>query len=72
MEFVLILMSLFSINLIGIHCLGFHELLVIYIYIYIRWVKVTPGVTLKSYTFFKSLDFSKSNGKKMHLLMLIL
>ena len=29
-----------------------------------RWVQVTPGVTLKSYTFFKPLDLSKSNGKK--------
>ena len=29
-----------------------------------RWVQVTPGVTLKSYTFFKSLDLNRSNGKK--------
>ena len=27
-----------------------------------RWVQVTPGVTLKSYTFFKPLDLSRSNG----------
>ena len=36
--------------------------LFIYIYIYMRWVQVTPGVTLKSYTFFKSLDLNRSNG----------
>ena len=35
----------------------------IYIYIYI-WVQFTHGVTLKSYTFFKLLDLSRSNGKK--------
>jgi len=29
-----------------------------------RWVQVIPGVTLKSYTFFKPLDLSRSNGKK--------
>ena len=29
-----------------------------------RWIQVTPGVTLKSYTFFKPLDLSKSNGPK--------
>ena len=29
-----------------------------------RWVQVTPGVTLKSYTFFKSLNLSRSNGPK--------
>ena len=29
-----------------------------------RWVQVTPGITLKSYTFSKLLDLSKSNGKK--------
>ena len=29
-----------------------------------RWVQVTPGVTLKSYTFFKSLDLNRSNGNK--------
>ena len=33
------------------------------LYIYMRWVQVTPGVTLKSYTFFKSLDLNRSNGK---------
>ena len=27
-----------------------------------RWVQVTPGVTLKSYTFSKPLDLSRSNG----------
>ena len=35
-----------------------------YIYIYMKWVQVTFGITLKSYTFFKPLDLSKSNGKK--------
>ena len=34
------------------------------IYIYMRWVQVTPGIILKSYTFFKPLDLSKSNGQK--------
>ena len=29
-----------------------------------RWVQVIPGVTLKSYTFFKSLDLNRSNSKK--------
>ena len=33
-----------------------------------RWVQVTPGVTLKSYTFFKLLDLSKSNDKKNALI----
>ena len=42
----------------------------IYIYIY-RWVQVTPGVTLKSYTFSKPLDLSRSNGQKRHSLMVI-
>ena len=28
----------FPINLIGIHCLGFHELLIIYIYIYLQYL----------------------------------
>ena len=42
----------------------------IYIYIY-RWVQVTPGITLYSYTFSKSLDLSRSNGKKRHSLMVI-
>ena len=27
-----------------------------YIYIYMRYIQVTPGVTLKSYAFFKLLD----------------
>ena len=31
-----------------------------------RWVQVTYGVTLKSYTFSKPLDLSKSNGKKRY------
>ena len=31
-------------------------------YIYMRWIQVTPGITLKSYTFSKPLDLSKSNG----------
>ena len=43
---------------------------VIYIYMY-RWVQFTHGVTLKSYTFFKLLDLSRSNGKKRPSLMLI-
>ena len=29
-----------------------------------RWVQVTPSVTLKSYTFFKPLDLSRSNSQK--------
>ena len=29
-----------------------------------RWVQVTLGITLKSYTFFKLLDLSRPNGKK--------
>ena len=29
-----------------------------------RWVQVTPGVTLKSYNFFKLLDLSRSNSPK--------
>ena len=29
-----------------------------------RCVQVTPSVTLKSYTFFKPLDLSRSNGQK--------
>ena len=33
-----------------------------------RWVQVTPGVTLKSYIFFKPLDLSRSNNKKMTLI----
>ena len=33
-----------------------------------RWVQVTPGVTLKSYIFFKPLDLSRSNGKKKTLI----
>ena len=36
----------------------------LYIYIYMRWIQVTPGVILKSYTFFKSLDLNRFNGKK--------
>ena len=44
----------------------------LFIYIYMRWVQVTPGVTLKSYTFFKSLDLNRSNGnKKKNSLLLI-
>ena len=39
-------------------------LFILYIYIYMKWVQVTFGITLKSYTFFKPLDLSKSNGKK--------
>ena len=37
-----------------------------------RWIQVTPGITLKSYTFSKLLDLSRSNGKKKHSLILIL
>ena len=33
-----------------------------------RWIQVTPGVTLKSYTFFKLLDLSRSNDKKKTLI----
>ena len=33
-----------------------------------RWVQVTPGVTIKSYTFFKPLDLSRSNSKKKSLI----
>ena len=36
-----------------------------------RWIQVTPGVTLKSYTFSKPLDFGRSNSQKIHLLILI-
>ena len=52
--------------------------LALYIYIYIkrererkrkRWVQVTTCVTLKSYTFFKSLDLSRSNKKKKKTLI---
>ena len=39
-----------------------------YYYYYQRQVQVTPGVTLKSYTFFKPLDLSRSNGKKKTLI----
>ena len=33
-----------------------------------RWVQFTHGVTLKSYTFFKLLDLSRSNCKKKTLI----
>ena len=33
-----------------------------------RWVQVTPDVTLKGYTFFKPLDLSRSNGQKKTLI----
>ena len=36
-----------------------------------RWVQVTSGVILKSYTFFKPLNLSKSNGQKRPSLILI-
>ena len=39
-----------------------------YVYLYMRWVQVTLSVTLKSYTFFKPLDLSKSNGPKKTLI----
>ena len=45
-----------------------HCTLLIYIYIYMRWVQVILGITLKSYTFSKPLDLSKSNGKKRILI----
>ena len=49
-----------------------YKIVKIFIYIYMRWVQVTPSVTLKSYTFSKPLDLSRSNGKKkIHSLMLI-
>ena len=34
-----------------------------------RWVQVTPNITLKSYTFSKPLDLSRSNGKKKNELI---
>ena len=37
---------------------------IIYTYSYMRWVQVTPGVTLKSYIFFKPLDLNRSNSLK--------
>ena len=40
-------------------------------YLIMRWVQVTPSVTLKSYTFFKPLDLNRSNGQKRLSLMLI-
>ena len=40
----------------------------IYVFIHTRWVQVILCVTLKSYTFFKSLDLSRSNGKKKTLI----
>ena len=43
-----------------------YKIVKIFIYIYMRWVQVTPGVTLKSYTFSKPLDLSRSNGKKKY------
>ena len=33
-----------------------------------RWIQVTSGITLKSYTLFKLLDLSRSNGKKKSLI----
>ena len=33
-----------------------------------RCVQIAPSVTLKSYTFFKSLDLSRSNDKKKILI----
>ena len=33
-----------------------------------RWVQVTPSVTLKSYTFFKPLNLSRSNDQKKALI----
>ena len=33
-----------------------------------RWIQVTPGITLKSYTFSKPLDLSRYNGKKKTLI----
>ena len=49
-----------------------HHIIYINIYIYIyRWDQVTPGVTPKSYTFFKPLDLSKFNGQNRLSLILI-
>ena len=33
-----------------------------------RWIQVTLCVTLKSYTYFKPLDLSRSNGQKKTLI----
>ena len=33
-----------------------------------RCVRITPSLTLKSYTFFKSLDLSRSNDQKKTLI----
>ena len=41
-------------------------------HIYIRWVQVTPDITLKSYTFSKPLDFSRSNSQKNALINAII
>ena len=38
-----------------------------YIY-YMRWIQVTPGVSLKNYIFFKPLDLSKSNSQRKTLI----
>ena len=42
-----------------------------FILCFMGWVQVTPGVILKSYTFSKPLDLSRSNGQKRHSLMVI-
>ena len=70
------LSTLAMVNNISNHWLLSHPCLyqfVLYIYIYRerereRWVQVTPDVTLKSYTFFKPLDLSRSNGQKKTLI----
>ena len=33
-----------------------------------RWVQVTPGVTIKNYNFFKPLDLSRPNSQKKILI----
>ena len=33
-----------------------------------RWIQVTPGVSLKNYIFFKPLDLSKSNSQRKTLI----
>ena len=46
--------------------------LIIEVHCFKRWVQVTSGVTLKSYTFFKPLNLNRSNGKKKTLINTII
>ena len=46
--------------------------LIIEVHCFKRWVQVTSGVTLKSYTFFKPLDLNRSNGQKKTLINTII